>query len=130
MIFSLYIATALELVLQPGNQTCCNHEVTYVCGVTESALLMWTVDTSGVDSGITPVIFQNNSNRNTPLNRGDNDEFRFALTGAENNPEGTIFFDFNSTLVVTANQEQNGSIFRCADAVAIAEEPFILNSSK
>ena len=106
---------------------CCGTTATFRCIVTESASLTWLV-------GSLPTVgFTFNSLRNTPVRRGDNDEFEFVLDDVRPNPnKPTLFSDFNSTLTadVGLNDMLDGIQIQCDDVVTIATEYLTLETSK
>ena len=106
---------------------CCGTTATFRCIVTESTSLTWLV-------GSFPLVgFASNSPINTPVHRGDNDEFEFVLDNVQPNPSNpTVFSNFNSTLTVDIglNDMLDGIQIQCDDFISIDTETLTLETSK
>ena len=108
---------------------CCGTTATFRCIVTGSTSLTWQV-------GSLPTVgFATISPLNTPVRRGDNDEFEFVLDNVRPNPNNpTVFSDFNSTLTadVGLNDVLDGIGIQCDDVVTtpVAAVTLTLETSK
>ena len=108
-------------------QACCGTTASFRCIVIESTSLTWFV-------GSFPLVrFFDNSFLNTPMRRGNNDEFEFILENVQPNPDNpTLFSDFISTLTVDVglNDMLEGVQIQCDDLITIEAVNLTLETSK